>query len=186
MTAPGTRTIEWANGEDQVCISKIAEILDLEDKCGASVFTVVGRLESSLAAFSAGMLGGAASFNDVRETIRLGLIGGGMSPDKALAAVKRWVDPPNPLAPNLLFAYEILAGYIRGIPQGEQVGKKAAAETASDSMTTPAGSADRQSSDLAQGLDGRHDKLNDAPSGKSAPPLTDTMPPKAESPIPRP
>lgn len=112
MSAPGGRLITWANGEDMFRFSKVGQILDLEEKCGA-IGSVLQRLRS-----------GAWSINDVRETIRNGLIGGGMDPEKALAAVQRHVDPPvgRPLAESALLAFNVLALAVVGGPD-EPVGK---------------------------------------------------------------
>lgn len=41
MSANGTRTIIWANGEDQFCLAKIGLLLDLEAKCNADRKSVV-------------------------------------------------------------------------------------------------------------------------------------------------
>lgn len=104
MSAPGTRTIVWANGEDQFCIAKVGLILDLEDKCDAGFAVIMARLET-----------GTWKLNDVRETIRLGLIGGGMKPEKAMAAVRNHVDS-NPLAHSVLVAYECVRVAMFGVP----------------------------------------------------------------------
>ncbi|MEN6535651.1 MAG: gene transfer agent family protein [Bryobacteraceae bacterium] len=104
MSAPGTRQIVWANGEDTFCIAKVGLILDLEDKCHAGFAVIMARLEN-----------GAWGLNDVREPIRLGLIGGGMKPEAAMAAVRRHVDE-NPLAHSVLVAYEIVKAAMFGVP----------------------------------------------------------------------
>lgn len=110
MSATGTRTIVWANGEDTFCIAKVGLILDLEDKCKAGFSVIMARLEN-----------GAWGVNDVRETIRLGLIGGGMKPEVAMAAVRRHVDE-NPLAHSVLVAYEVVKAAMFGVPD-DPVGK---------------------------------------------------------------
>lgn len=111
MSATGTRTIVWANGEDVFCIAKVGLILDLEDKCKSGFAVVMARLES-----------GAWGINDVREPIRLGLIGGGMKPEAAMAAVRRHVDE-NPLAHSVLVAYEVVKAAMFGVPD-DPVGQK--------------------------------------------------------------
>ncbi len=110
MSATGTRTIVWANGEDTFCIAKVGLILDLEDKCKSGFSTIMARLEN-----------GAWGINDVRETIRLGLIGGGMKPEAAMAVIRRHVDE-NPLAHSVLVAYEIVKAAMFGVPD-DPVGK---------------------------------------------------------------
>lgn len=114
MSANGTRTIVWANGEDVFCLSKVGLLLDLEDKCKAGFAVVMARLES-----------GTWQLNDVRETIRLGLIGGGMAPEKAMEAIRRHVDGnPHGLAHSVLVAYEIVKSVMFGVPVDDPVGKK--------------------------------------------------------------
>lgn len=125
MSANGTRSIIWANGEDLFCISKVGLILDLEEKCQAGLATVFWRLRND-----------AWKYNDVRETIRIGLIGGGKSPEEAMRIVKTQVDG-QPLAALVLVAWAIIEAAMVGVP-GEAAGKKKlkrAAKTSSDSTT---------------------------------------------------
>jgi hypothetical protein len=130
MSANGTRTIVWAGGEDAFCLAKIGLILDLEEKCKAGIGVIAARLES-----------GAYYLNDIRETIRLGLIGGGKTPDQAMAAVKNHVDG-NPLGHCQLVAYEIVKAVIVGVPDDpvgakDDAGKELPAEaTQTGSSTT--------------------------------------------------
>lgn len=134
MSATGTRSIIWANGEDVFCIAKVGLILDLEDKCKSGFAVVMARLES-----------GAWGINDVREPIRLGLIGGGMKPDAAMAAVRRHVDE-SPLAHSVLVAYEVLRAAMFGVPADDLVGQVAddskKNKAPADSITTTAASED--------------------------------------------
>lgn len=113
MSANGTRTIIWSNGEDQFCLAKIGLLLDLEAKCNAPIGVIFGRLGS-----------GNFSVNDIRETIRLGLIGGGRTPIQAMEIVKIHVDG-NPLALSVLTAYAIIEAVMVGVPD-DPVGKKEA------------------------------------------------------------
>lgn len=115
MSSVGTVTLVWGNGEDQFCIAKIGELLALEDKCNAGIMTIMRRIQTE-----------QWFVNDIRETIRLALIGGGMTPEKAMIAVKLHVDT-KPLMESVLLAHAILAAAIVGVPD-EQVGKKPAAE----------------------------------------------------------
>lgn len=111
MSANGLRTIAWAGGEDQFCLAKVGLILDLEAKCEAGIATVMTRLGS-----------GTWRLNDVREPIRLGLIGGGMAPDAAMKAVRNHVDE-NPLTSSVLLAYAVIEAVMVGVPD-DPVGKK--------------------------------------------------------------
>lgn len=130
MSANGTRTIIWSGGEDVFCLAKVGLILDLEEKCGAGIAAIMGRLGD-----------GSWRLNDIRETIRLGLIGGGMDPVKAMAAVRNHVDD-EPLASSVLLAYQIIAAVMVGVkddPVGK--GKPAADEKAGSSTQTDASAA---------------------------------------------
>ncbi|MFC0243676.1 gene transfer agent family protein [Rhodopseudomonas telluris] len=111
MSANGTRQLVWAGGEDTFCLAKVGLIFDLEDKCKAGIGVIAARLES-----------GAYYFNDIRETIRLGLIGGGKTPEQAMAAVKNHVDG-NPLAHCQLVAYYVVQAVLIGVPD-DPVGRK--------------------------------------------------------------
>ncbi len=111
MSANGTRVIVWAGGEDTFCLAKVGLILDLEEKCRAGIGVIAARLES-----------GAYYLNDIRETIRLGLIGGGMTPERAMSAVKNNVDA-NPLGHCQLVAYHVITAVIAGVPD-DPVGTK--------------------------------------------------------------
>lgn len=166
MATVGTRRIIWRNGEDDFCLAKVGDILALEEKCGVGIMAVMRRLETD-----------AWGLNDVRETIRLGLIGGGMSPDKAMAAVKLHVDlNPNGLAPSVIIAHEILKAVLIGVPD-DPVGKNPAAEAetkAPVSSTTTAASAAQPSSELEPDLDGQSQTLTEQPFGKSPPASMDT------------
>jgi hypothetical protein len=145
MSANGTRLIAWAGGEDLFCLSKAGQIFDLEDKCGAGISTIMARLES-----------GSWHFNDVRETIRLGLIGGGATPERAMAAIKNHVDPPNAFAPSVLVAYEIVKSVIFGFPEDDPVGKTVPAEANETGSTTTTDASDAPpSSASAPPSDGR-------------------------------
>jgi tail tube GTA-gp10-like protein len=62
--------------------------------------------------------------NDIRETLRWGLIGGGMKPAKAAEMVRDFIEDGNPLLPNLLIAQRVAqAGWV-GAPEEEEATKK--------------------------------------------------------------
>lgn len=120
-------TLEWADGEYAFRLP-VGQIAELQEKCGAGVGLIFARM-------SAGRFmdkDGAVSFNpllaqfraeDVFETIRLGLIGGGhgmvdgkaieVNSVKALQLVRSYVHA-RPLLENWRVAYAILAAYIVG------------------------------------------------------------------------
>lgn len=133
MSAPGTISIIWAHGEDQFCLSKVGLILDLEEKCKAGLAAIIARIAAS-----------QWGLNDIRETIRLGLIGAGMAPDKAMSAVRNHVDDnPSGLAPSAIIAYKILEAVLVGVPD-DTVGKAEAETENPNSTGTTANSADQK------------------------------------------
>lgn len=140
MSGVGTRRIIWQGGEHDFCLGAVGHILALEEACGVGIRHVLARLENHL-----------WGLNDVREPIRLGLIGGGLSAEKAMALVKAHVDGnPNGLAPSVVVAVAVIAAVIVGVPD-DPVGKAPApdAETqAPVSTTTTAASGALQSSEL--------------------------------------
>lgn len=106
-----TVSLAWLNGEDTFCIGQLGHRLLLEEKCGGvGIFEIYWRLMNE-----------RARTNDVRETIRIGLIGGGMREDHALAAVKSCVDL-QPLAQHVFIAQAILAAALIGV-KDDPVGK---------------------------------------------------------------
>lgn len=147
MTTQGTVRIAWLHGTDDFCLAASGMQLALEDICGSGIFEVADRLRSVLRAAEAGELGGRAFARDVRETIRLGLIGGGKKPEEAEKIVKAHVDG-HPLVHSVIVAYRVLEAALMGVPD-DPVGKDAAAgaETGQTSSTPMAASAAPQSSD---------------------------------------
>lgn len=173
MSAVGTVTIIWRHGEDAFCLAKVGDILALEQKCNAGIMEIMGRLESQ-----------RWRLDDVRETIRLGLIGGGMSPEQALAVVKANVDEnPSGLAPSVIIAHRILAAAIVGVPD-DPVGKPEAAEAASEaavSSTTTAASAAPASTESARPSDGRPGRSTTSGFGSWPPVSMATTPPTPQT-----
>lgn len=122
MSANGTISIIWAGGEHQFCLAKVGLILDLESKCEAGIAVVFTRLGS-----------GTWKLNDVREPIRLGLIGGGMEPKDAMELVRNHVDlNDNGLTPSVLIAYAVIEAVMVGV-RDDPVGKKPDGDEGADS-----------------------------------------------------
>lgn len=116
-------TIAWADAE-YVFQLKLGQLEELQEKCDAGPFVIYERLVTH-----------TCRLNDWRETIRLGLIGGGMKPPDALKLVRRYVDE-RPWAESILPATVILGAAIRGIPD-EEPGKAEAAEPKGESPNSP-------------------------------------------------
>jgi hypothetical protein len=115
--------LTWADGEYTFRLP-IARLEELQEKCNAGPATIFQRICS-----------GAWYVNDIRETIRLGLIGGGMPATKALSMVQRYVDD-QPLGENVPVAQAILLAVIVGVPD-EPVGKAPAAESPEATAESP-------------------------------------------------
>lgn len=77
----------------------LAEIEELEEKRDASLFALHLRLHPEVR---------DARLRDISETIRIGLIGGGLAPVEALAKTRRYVDE-RPIDESRDVAYAIVA-----------------------------------------------------------------------------
>jgi tail tube GTA-gp10-like protein len=149
MAANGEIALAWADGEHKFNIAKIGQILELEEKCGCGVAEIYSRIREA-----------RWRFNDLRETIRLGLIGAGIDPNRALILTKRYVDE-RPWAENVQVALAILLAAMIGV-QGDPVGKKPTADRTATNEAGPstatAGLSDPQSMDSAARSAGIPDK----------------------------
>lgn len=115
MAVNGEVTLTWGDGEHKFNVAKLRCYLELEEKCGCGIAEVYQRIT-----------GGRWKFNDLRETLRLGLIGAGMTPDRALTLVNRYCDE-RPLAESVLPAQAVIMAALLGVP-GDDIVKKAEAE----------------------------------------------------------
>lgn len=167
----GQIPIVWGDGEHEFNIAKIGQIFELEEKCDAGISEIFTRLRES-----------RWKLNDVRETIRLGLIGGGKTPVDALKLTKRYVDE-RPLLESVQVALAIHMAAMIGVP-GDEVGKPQAEGTATETVT-PASSAP-QSTASEPPSTSRPDKSMNSLSGNSRPVPTATTKPTAESSSPSP
>ena len=135
MSSNASITLTWADGEYQFRLP-IGQLRELQDKCNAGPLVVYHRLQS-----------GEWRVDDIRETLRLGLIGGGMRPVEALILVKRYVDD-RPLAENVLPATAVILAAVMGVPD-DKVGKPEAETTeteATDALSSPPSMARARSS----------------------------------------
>lgn len=97
-------TLTWAD-DDYTFRLPIKQLMELQELCDAGPSYTMARLQQ-----------GTWTVQDVRETIRLGLIGGGMEADKALRLVRNYVDD-EPLLPNAMTAEAIIAAAIVGVEE---------------------------------------------------------------------
>lgn len=106
----------------------LPQFLELERKTGKSAFAIYDQVSAGLGIDDADAVylgGGAAMLADVRETIRLGLIGGNsalvdgeeveVGPRTALSLVDAYVYPARPLIEGQRIAWAILNAAIEGV-----------------------------------------------------------------------
>lgn len=100
--------MSWADGDYRFALL-IGELRELQDKTGVGPLVLYRRIAS-----------GDWHVDDMREVLRLGLIGGGMGPGKALGLVKRYVEEL-PLVENVEPALKVLEWAL--IPPEEDKGE---------------------------------------------------------------
>ena len=115
MDGSARTTLQWADGEHSFRLA-IGQLRELQDKCSAGPMEILGRLGT-----------GTWRVDDIRETIRLGLIGGGKTPTDAHILTMRYVDE-RPLVENVAVAQGILLVALIGNPD-DKVGKAKAGKT---------------------------------------------------------
>lgn len=103
----------------------MGELEELQEKTGAGPFVLVQRL-----------LNGDWKIADVREPLRLGLIGGGMTPEDALKLVRRYVDQRDAWMHYAGVAKMVVLAAIAGAPE-ELPGKDAAPEATTEASNFP-------------------------------------------------
>ena len=108
-------TLPFADGEYTFDIGPLRERLELEEKCNCGLLALVRRLTED------------SRVNDYRETIRLGLIGGGEKPAIALRLVQRYVDA-RPAMESVPIARNIVMAALVGV-KDDEVGKNQADQT---------------------------------------------------------
>lgn len=111
----GDVRLVWGDQEQTFNIAKLKVALELEEKCGCGVAEIFERIRSH-----------RWHILYLRETLRLGLIGGGMAPPEALKTVTRYCDE-RPWQESVQPALVILMAAMVGVP-GDDVGKKAQTE----------------------------------------------------------
>ena len=116
-----TRT--WADGDYTFRLA-LAQMLELQDKTNAGPMELMSRIGSH-----------RWRVQDLRETIRLGLIGGGLKPAEAVTLVQRYVDA-RPWEESVPVALDILVAAV-AIPAGEPAPGKVAAEMETGASPPP-------------------------------------------------
>lgn len=110
----------WGDGPQRFRLG-IGQLRELQEKTNCGPMELLNRLHR-----------GTWRLDDVRETLRLGLIGGGKEPMVALSLVARYVDE-RPLAENVPPAQAVLSVLLFGDGEDDPVGKAGAEERTSGS-----------------------------------------------------
>lgn len=158
MSRHGDVTLAWADGEYTFRLA-IAQLRELQEKCDAGPLELYRR-----------MFTGKWRLDDVRETIRLGLIGGGTPPAAALKLVIRYVDD-RPLMESMDIARVVLGVIL--LPVEDDPLKKAdpaGDERTAENSPSPVSTEPEPQSGSAQA------KLTDFPSGSLQQPSRDGTP----------
>jgi hypothetical protein len=147
MSRDGAVTLDFG-GEPRAFRLGIGELRRLQEKCDAGPGEIARRLApyilygterraaaeagvavpALLPAIAAGRLG-EWRIDDVRETLFLGLIGGGMAPNEAGALIRQWVDS-RPLLETIPTAFEVAMAAIAGVDDEAAVGEPRAPDPA--------------------------------------------------------
>ncbi len=122
MSRDGSVELDWGDG---TYVFRLAwgELRALQEACDAGPFVIRTRL-----------LTHTWRVDDISHTIRLGLIGGGMKPDKALQLVRTYVESRPPLE-NVPLAAAVLGVAIEGAPD-EPPGERSGGAMESGSTTS--------------------------------------------------
>lgn len=107
MSKHGLISRDWGDGTYDFRLS-LEGIEEIEERFDRSIFAIARRCS----AFD-------ATFREVSELIRVGLIGGGMKPVDALAKVRVYVDA-RPYIENMEMAYEIAEAGLQRV-HGDEV-----------------------------------------------------------------
>lgn len=122
MSANASITFDWGDDTYKFRLG-LGEVRELQDRTKAGPYRLFTRI-------------GARDWlvDDLREIIRLGLIGGGMKPPDALKLVRTYVDA-RPALESVEPSQRILGAYLAGVPD-DPVGKPKAEEARKETAQT--------------------------------------------------
>ncbi len=121
----GLITLPFGNGEYLFNVAKHKQLFELQDKCGLTARGADGEvilIPCGPAEIFERLRSQRWREADVREPIRLGLIGGGASPVEVIKLMAEFVDD-QPLGLHAPLAARIVFAAVFGV-QGDDVGKK--------------------------------------------------------------
>ena len=109
-------TVEWGDGEQTFALP-IDQLRELQEKTGRGPLALLRKVQA-----------GEWFVDDLREVLRLGLVGGGAKPPAALALVKRYYDTHGGHIEHAPTAVAILAAALTA-PKGTSAPKENATGT---------------------------------------------------------
>lgn len=124
MSRDASITLAWAD-DDYVFRLAWGEIVKLQEATGCGAQFILDRMEGRLLPHDSWHI------EDVSHIIRLGLIGGGLEPAKALKLVRHYVESRPPME-NFRYAHAILMAGLFGAPDEDALKKNFAEKTASE------------------------------------------------------
>ena len=144
MSRSAKTTLDWADGTYAFRLG-LGELAELQEKCGAGPWFIQSALSMLLLPPELGITPPKeVSPAYVTETIRLGLIGGGMDAVQALKKVRAYVDVGQ-LTENVPVAFGIIGVALQGIPEEEPEKSEGESETSAN-RSPEAGFVSRRSS----------------------------------------
>lgn len=116
-------TLPWADGDYTFRLGW-GELIELQEQCDAGPYVILNRLTT-----------GQWKMQDISHVMRLGLIGGGIEPAKALVLIRNYVESRPPLE-NVMMARGILSLALQGAPD-EKPGEAEGEAKGNGSTTSP-------------------------------------------------
>lgn len=177
MSADGSITLAWGDGDHKFRLA-LGELRELQETINKPRVLIGADPIGPMSLLR--LLRGIDAWPDeVREVLRIGLIGGGEKPLEAARLVKNYVDG-RPLAESCPPAAAVLTAALVGVPD-DIVGKNSDAEkTETEAETTALSSP--PSTEPVPLSDGPTPKSTMPPSGNSPQPSKDGIAPMAASP----
>lgn len=127
MSRSSAIDLDWGDGTHRFAL-RWGELAELQEKTDAGPYVVLQRLHT-----------GSWRVEDVSNVIRLGLVGGGMTPPEAMKKVRFYVEQRPPLE-SVPYAVAILSASLLGAP--DEPPGETEAPSQKHSMTSPTGSLD--------------------------------------------
>lgn len=128
MSADGSTTLFWGDGDNNFRIA-IGEFRELQERINARR-SAVGLPAIGPTTLANAIRGNDAWPDDVRDVLRVGLVGGGMAPSEVHRKLAQYFDR-RPPAESYLVAFTVLVSAFLGVP-GDEIDLKKKTTTQPD------------------------------------------------------